>query len=162
MKKLQLIAYFMALLLLGGCSESLCGDRFTEKDGLENTLEQGVSLRYQNTAGEWQSAIGIYGIYTWDTVQVYDEDWNIVKGAADNQGFYITYADKNTPQGIDMVVTHYLYLTYQDTDTMRHEFKINPNNCKKILDYGRFYYNNQLIESSENENFIPYASFEKK
>ncbi|AFM04844.1 hypothetical protein Fleli_2479 [Bernardetia litoralis DSM 6794] len=163
MKKLQLLAFWMAMLSLFGCSESLCGDRFTQKDGNEIPLKQGVSLCYQNSSEEWQSAIGIYGIYRLDSVRLYDENGNICTGCSgDNQGFYFTYADKDTPQGVDMVVTHYLYLTYQDTDTMRHEFKINPSNCKKILDYGRFYYNNELIKSSQNENFIPYASFEKK
>lgn len=162
MKKLQLLACFMALLLIWGCSESLCGDRFTEEDGAEIPLEQGISLRYQNSSGEWQSMIGIYGPYRWDSVRIYDENWNQINPSnLSNHHFYLEYGNKDTPRGIDIVKTHYIYLTYQDTDTMRHEFKINTSNCEERLAYGRFYYNNQLIESIENENGIPVASVVK-
>lgn len=159
MKKLQLLAYFMALLLVWGCSESLCGDRFSYYDGAEKTLDLGISLRYELTPGNWQSMIGIYGPYRWDTVKIYDENMEIYdRYDYNNHDFGLTYGDKDTPRGVDIVKTFYLYLNYQDTDTMRFEYKINPSKCDKILNYGRFYYNNQLIESSKNEDYILFAS----
>ncbi len=163
MNKLKLIAFWMAMLSFSSCSESLCDDPFRDTDGTEQTLEQGISLRYEISPGNWQSMIGINGIYTWDTVRIYDENRDLYDRYDPNSNhFYLTYADKHTPRGIDIIQTYYLYLTYHDTDTMRFEFKINDSKCKKTLAYGRFFYNNQLIESSENENFIPVASFEKK
>ena len=162
MKKIQLIAFWMAMLSLSSCSESLCDDPFSASDGAEITLRQGVSLRYEVSPGNWQSMIGINGIYRLDSVQITDEAGNpCVRCKKDSQGVDFTFADKNSPRGVDLVTTHYLYLTYQDTDTLRHEFKINDSNCKKRLAYGRFFYNNQLIESSKNENGIPFASVVK-
>ncbi len=162
MNKLKLIAFWMAMLSFSSCSESLCDDPFSLSDGAEITLRQGVSLRYEVSLGNWQSMIGINGIYSLDSVQLRDEDGNLcVRCTADSQGIDFTFADKDSPRGVDLVTTHYLYLTYQDTDTLRHEYKINDSNCKKRLAYGRFFYNNQLIESITNKNGIPYASFEK-
>ncbi len=72
MKKIQLIAFWMAMLSLSSCSESLCDDPFSDNTGIEQTLRQGVSLRYEVSPGNWQSMIGINGIYRLDSILLLD------------------------------------------------------------------------------------------
>jgi rubredoxin len=158
MKKIQLIAYFMALLSFWGCSS--CPDQYGDDDGEE---KQNLSLRYERNPNEWQPVIGAFGYIPTDSVKLYDENYILIDNFVCKQGgtCSFVYIDENTPNETDITKTYYLYLSYQDTDTIRHEFRVNDNSCKFLLDYGRFFYNNQLITENGNKDFIPAATIIK-
>ena len=154
MKKLQLIVCFLALLLFGSCN-SCPGDGLADEDDGEKRFY--FTLRYQPTPNNWQPAIGVFGIYPKDSVKLYDENlklvddfWIATGGGGESS---IPIVNQMTPHGQDIVKTYFLYLTYQDTDTLRVEFKLNKDNCKNIMSYGRFFYNNKLISQNENMPF---------
>ncbi len=158
MKKIKLIAFWMAMLSFSSCSESLCPDKLKAGDDDEGGLNQSVLVKYKKADGNWQNVIQPYGYIQEDSVQLYNENYEV------EPTFYLSgdivtfqHADENTPRGEDLSQTYYLYLSYQDTDTIRIDYKINENKCKPLLVYGKFFYNNQLFAQNENEDFIPAA-----
>ena len=160
MKKLQLLAYFMALLLFGGCNSCPDNGLGDYDDGIQL---MNFSLRWQPYSDQWQAAIGAFGYIPQDSVKLYDENYNLVDDFTADVGGICSFilTDPKTPKGEDIVRQYYLYLSQQDTDTIRVEFKLKKDECNNVMNYGKFFYNNQLITQSENENGIPYASFEK-
>ena len=152
MKKLQLLAFWIAILSLWGCSDK-CSDQFGDYDDGEEKMY--FSLRWQPYPGQWQAAIGAFGYIPKDSVKLYDENYNLVDNlhVANGGVCYFTIIDENTPRGEDVVKQYYFYLSQEDTDTMRVEFKLKKGECKNILDYGKFFYNNKLISENENTSF---------
>lgn len=150
MKKIQLLAYLMALSLLAACSS--CPDQYGDDDGTEKMY---FSLRWQPRPDVWQAAIGAFGYIPKDSVKLYDEDYNLVESLhiSDGGRCSFTIVDETTPRGEDVVKQYYFYLSQQDTDTIRVEFKLKKDNCKNVMNYGRFFYNNQLIDENENISF---------
>ena len=159
MKKLQLLAYFMALSSLISCDS--CPEGFGDEDDGEK--RQNFKVIYERTPDNWQPIIGVFGIYPAQTIKLYDENYQLVEsfGASTTGQCNFVYVDINTPKEKDIIRTYYLYLSEQDTDTIRHEYRVNKKTCKYLLDYGRFFYNNQLITQNEKSNFIPSASINK-
>ncbi len=158
MKKIQLIVSWMAILSFWSCSESLCPDKLKPKGDNDGGLSQGVLPKYEKTAGKWQDIIQPFGYIQEDSVKLYNEDFELNSTFyLDGTIIYFQHADANTPRGQDLSKTYYLYLSYQDTDTLRIDYKINDNKCKPLLVYGKFFYNNQLITQNENDDFIPFA-----
>ena len=160
MKKLQLIAFWIAMLSFYGCSLN-CDEEIGSYGNEEQ--KQYFSPSYEQTPNNWQPIIGVFGIYPVDSIQLYDENYEPVEsfGKSVTGDCNFVYVDVNTPKEKDLVKTYYLYLSYQDTDTIRHEYRVNEKTCKYLLDYGRFFYNNKLITSSTNNKPIPYATFSK-
>ncbi|WP_338762259.1 hypothetical protein WAF17_17260 [Bernardetia sp. ABR2-2B] len=160
MKKIQLLAYFMTLLLIWGCSNK-CPDQFGDEEVLEK--RQNFKVIYEKEPDNWQPIIGLFGRYPADSIQLYDENYEPVEsfGASATGQCNFVYVDIDTPKEEDIIRTYYLYLSYLDTDTIRHEYRVNKNTCKYLLDYGRFFYNNKLITQNEKANFIPSASINK-
>ena len=159
MKKLQLLAYFMALSSLISCDS--CPEGFGDEDDGEK--RQNFTVIYERTPDNWQPIIGVFGIYLAQTIKLYDENYQLVErfGASITGQCNFVYVDVNTPKEKDIIRTYYLYLSEQDTDTIRHEYRVNKKTCKYLLDYGRFFYNNQLITQNEKSNFIPTATVRK-
>ena len=158
MKKLQLLAFWMAILSFWGCSS--CPDQYGDDDGTE---EMYFSLRWQPYPDQWQAAIGAFGYIHEDSVRLYNENYELVESFYADEGGVCSFTiiDGSTPRGEDIVQKYYFYLSREDTDTIRVEFKLKKGECKNILNYGKFFYNNQLITQSENKNFIPSASITK-
>ena len=148
----------MAMLSLYGCSS--CPDQYDNDDGEQS---QYFSPSYERTPNNWQPVVGAFGYIHEDSVKLYDENYTPIKDFVANTGgnLVFTYIYPNTPKEEDITKTYYLYLSYQDIDTIRHEYKINKETCKFLLYYGRFFYNNKLITSSTNNKPIPYATFNK-
>ena len=159
MKKLQLLACFMALSSFISCDS--CPEGFGDDDDGEK--RQNFSLRYERSPDNWQPIIGAFGYIHEDSIILYDEDYNEIEHfTADVTGdCSFTYVNSNTPKEEDLTKIYYLYLSYEDTDTIIHKYRVNKNTCKYLLDYGKLYYNNQLIESTTNDTGIPFASITK-
>ncbi len=152
MKKIQLIAVWMAMLSFCSCSDK-CGDQFGDYD--DGTEQVYFSLRWQPTPDNWQPAIGAFGYIHEDSVKLYDENYILVDDFSADVGgrCFFTLIDRSTPRREDIVKQYYLYLSHQDTDTIRVEFKLKKIDCNNVMNYGKFFYNNNLINENENIPF---------
>ena len=150
MKKIQLIACFLALSSLISCSS--CPDQYGDDDGIEKMY---FNLRWQPRPDVWQPIIGAFGYIPTDSAKLYDNNHVIISDFSTKEGGQssFTIIDSSTPRGEDIFNTYFLYLSYEDTDTMRVEFKLKKGECKNILEYGKFFYNNNLINENENTSF---------
>ncbi len=159
MEKIQLIAYWIAILSFWGCSS--CPDEFGDYDDGEK--RQNFSLRYERSPNNWQSVVGAFGYIHEDSVKLYDENYNIVEDFMADVGgrCSFVYIGRDTPKEEDITKTYYLYLSFQDIDTIRQEYRVNKKTCKYLLDYGHFFYNNKLIESTTNDTGIPATTIRK-
>ncbi|AFM04841.1 hypothetical protein Fleli_2476 [Bernardetia litoralis DSM 6794] len=159
MKKIQLIIYFVILSSFIACSS--CPDEFSDDDDGEK--RQNFSLRYERSIDNWQPVVGAFGYIHEDSVKLYDESYDIIESfVTDVTGdCSFVYVDTDTPKETNLIKIYYLYLSYQDTDTIRQEYRVNKKKCKHLLDYGKLYYNNQLIKSITNDTGIPFASITK-
>ena len=162
MKKLQLLAFWMAMLSFSSCS--VCPDQLDGDPLLEGKKWQNFSLQWEPYPGQWQAMIGAFGLYDHLKVKLLDETGKEVEEFETNVGGRCTfpYVDSSTPRNEDITRTFYLVLKPNDTDTIRMEYKVNKSHCKPLLNYGRLYYNNNLIESTKNDTGIPFASIDKK
>ena len=160
MKEIYLLASFMVLLLLSGCNSCPNDGLGDYDDGIQL---MNFSLRWQPYPNQWQAAIGAFGYIHQDSVKLYDENYILVKDFSADVGGRCSFilTDPKTPKGEDIVRQYYLYLSQRDTDTIRVEFKLKKDECNNVMNYGKFFYNNQLIKQSENENYIPAASIYK-
>jgi len=155
---MQLIAFWIAMLSFYSCSS--CPDQYGDDDGTE---QMNFSLRWQPYPNQWQAAIGAFGYIPKDSVKLYDENYTLIESfyATDGGVCSFTIIDETTPRGEDIVKQYYFYLSQQDTDTIRVEFKLKKDNCKNVMNYGKFFYNNQLITENGNKDFIPAATIIK-
>lgn len=148
----------MATLFISSCSLTC-----DEEIGTDGEKRQNFRVIYERTPNNWQPIIGLFGIYPPETVKLYDENYEPVESfrASTTGDCNFVYVDINTPKEEDITRTYYLYLSDTDTDTIRHEYRVNKKTCKYLLDYGRFFYNNKLITSTTKDTGISYASINK-
>ena len=161
MKKNQLIAVWIAILSSYGCNSCPDNGLGDYDDGIQR---MNFSLRWQPYPNQWQAAIGAFGYIHQDSVKLYDENYILVDDFSADVGGVCSFilTEPKTPRGEDIVRQYYLYLSRQDTDTIKVEFKLKKDECDNVMNYGKFFYNNQLITQSENKNFIPAATVIKK
>ena len=152
MKKLQLIAFWIAMLSFYGCNSCPDDGLGDYDDGIEKVY---FSLRWQPYPNQWQAAIGAFGYIPQDSVKLYDENYILVKNFSADVGGRCSFnvVDPKTPRGEDIKRKYYLYLSHQDTDTIRVEFKLKKDECNNVMNYGKFFYNNNLINENENMPF---------
>ncbi|WP_338769457.1 hypothetical protein WAF17_09890 [Bernardetia sp. ABR2-2B] len=150
----------MAILFISSCSIN-CDEEIGTYGNEEK--RQNFKVIYEKEPDNWQPIIGLFGRYPADSIQLYDENYEPVEsfGKSVTGDCNFVYVDIDTPKEEDIIRTYYLYLSYLDTDTIRHEYRVNKNTCKYLLDYGRFFYNNQLITSTTKDTGISYASINK-
>ena len=150
MKKLYLLFFLIVLSFSSACSS--CPDQYGDDDGTEQMY---FSLRYEKTPNNWQPAIGAFGYIPTDSVKLYDENYSIVESFYVSEGgrCLFTIIDNSTPRGEDVVQLYYFYLSQEDTDTIQVEFNLEKGKCKNTLEYGKFFYNNNLISENENSSF---------
>ena len=143
---------------------SVCPDQLDGDPLLDGKKWQNFSLRWQPYPGQWQAMIGAFGLYDELKVKLLDEEGKEVEDFYADGGGSCTfpYVDSSTPRNEDITRTFYLVLEPNDTDTIRMEYKVNKSHCKPLLNYGRLYYNNNLIESTKNDTGIPFASIVKE
>jgi hypothetical protein len=166
MKKLRLLAYFIALSgLLAACSlvenEEDCDPFGVDYEGEKKQPDVSINLRYEREPNNWQPMIGY--VYREDSVWLYDENFRRIQETkspkAEEAPFYthsfgsgvmiFSFPEKNTPTGKDVTTTYYLRLAYNDIDTLRFEYKLNKG-CKELFNYANAFYNNELVKSIEN------------
>ncbi|AFM04843.1 hypothetical protein Fleli_2478 [Bernardetia litoralis DSM 6794] len=110
MKKLQLLACFIALLSLWSCNLT-CDEEIGSYGNEEK--KQYFTVIYERTPNNWQPIIGAFGIYPAQTVKLYNENYELVEsfGASTTGQCNFVYVDVNTPKEKDIVRTYYLYLS---------------------------------------------------
>ena len=108
MKKIQLIACFLALSSLISCSS--CPDQYGDDDGEER---QNFSLRYERSPNDWQPVVGAFGYIPTDSVKLYDENYVLIDNFSTKEGgtSSFIYIDENTPIATDITKIYYLYLS---------------------------------------------------
>lgn len=167
MKKLQLLAYFMAISgLLAACSlvenEEDCDPFGLDYEGSRKQPTLYFSLRYEREPNNWQPMIGY--VYHFDSVWLYDENFRRIpdfrtEQSAEKTPFfvkdyggknYFSFPKKGTPYGKDLKTTYYLRLAHNDIDTLHFEYKLNKA-CKNLFNYANVFYNEKLIKSIEND-----------
>ena len=96
-------------------------------------------IRLINQDGE--SVIGTNKIYSPDTVKMIIND-RIWTADIDSNGIYWDYS------GLDYLNTtnYYLYLNFQETDTLNFKIGSTPGECFNTYRIDTFYYNFQIIE----------------
>jgi hypothetical protein len=168
MKKLRLLAYFIALSgLLAACSlvenEEDCDPFGLDYEGSRKQPTLVFNLRYEREPNNWQPMIGY--VYQLDSVWLYDENFNKIQileeADADKTPFFVTgynggkarmsFPEKNTPVGRDIVSTYYVRLAYNDIDTLRFEYKLNKG-CDPLFNYIKPFYNNEQLGDFKQQN----------
>ncbi|MBX2964845.1 MAG: hypothetical protein KF845_01780 [Cyclobacteriaceae bacterium] len=149
-----------ALPFISGC------DLFNKCNGdFSFTSENAHHFRlYDFYTGE--ELLGIHGRYPRDTVKIFDADGRIYFGGpVDLNGRIFFRLINNDDYGtVNQLIVRelYLYLDYQDTDTLRYEFEMRNNDCNhQVYHYVKLTYNDSVYVDEFNDTF-PFRRLYKK
>ncbi|MBX2964847.1 MAG: hypothetical protein KF845_01790 [Cyclobacteriaceae bacterium] len=113
-----------------------------------------------------ENLLGIHGHYPRDTVKIFDADGRIFFGGPvrlDGRVHLplVTLDDYGVVNQL-IVRELYLYLDYQDTDTLRYEFEMRNNDCgHQVYHYVKLTYNDSVYVDEFNYGF-PFKKLYKK
>ncbi len=110
--------------------------------------------------------LGIEARYNRDTVKIFDEGGQIFfDGPVDLDGrIHFPLVNINDYGVINQPIIRelYLYLDYQDTDTLRYEFEMRNNNCgHQVYYYTKLTYNDSVYVDEYNYRFRSVTLYKK-